>query len=238
MKWLEHIKNLDTDEISGTSLYLLFSDGRKLNINREEIEKYKRDKKGCLCGMPSSVKSTEKFSRCDICPEKHGVCDALIPLIPYIEIFDNYNSFDKVTAVFKKGDLTYVSKTTVQEAVRYVSILGLMQYCLAGKKYWKYFLDIIPLMPFQELYNRLYLNIYWLNKGDRNAVDAFIKHFVEDVTIATKGIAKRLNVICKSDAFLNSFVNMHIGTRFLTLDIDHVLGESFDELERERFIQG
>lgn len=238
MKWLDSINKLDTNEISGSSLYLLFSDGRKLNINRKEMEKYARDKKGCLCDMPSSVKNTENFSRCIICPEKHGVCDALIPLIPYIEIFDNYNSFDKVTAVFKKGELTYVSKTTVQEAVRYVSILGLMQYCLAGKKYWKYFLDIVPLMPFQELYNRLYLNIYWLNKGNQAAVDAFIKHFVEDITIATKSIAKRLNVICKSDAFLNSFVNMHIGTRFLTLDIDKILGESFDELERERFIQG
>jgi len=238
MQWLDSIKKLDTDEISGASLYLLFSDGRKLNINRAEIEKHCRDNNGCLCEMPSRVKSTENLTRCSICPEKHGVCDALIPLIPYIDIFDNYNSFDKVTAVFKKGELTYVSKTTVQEAIRYISILGLMQYCLAGKKYWKYFLDIIPLMPFPDIYNRLYLNIYWLNKGDRAAVDAFIRTFVDDVTITTRCIAKRLNVICKSDAFLNSFVNMHIGTRFLTLDIDKLLNDSFAELERERFIQG
>ncbi len=237
MEWLDSINKLDTREISDASLYLLFSDGRKLNINRAEMERYNRGNNGCLCDMPLCVKSTENFSRCSICPEKQGVCDALIPLIPYIEIFDNYNSFDKVTAVFKKGDLTYVSKTTVQEAVRYVSILGLMQYCLVGKKYWKCFLDVIPLMPFQELYNRLYLNVYWLNKGDSNAIDSFIKLFAEDITITTKNIAKRLNVICKSDAFLNSFVNMHIGAKLLTLDIDKVLMESFNELEQESFIQ-
>jgi len=54
----------------------------------------------------------------------------------------------------------------MQDALKYVSILSLLRYNLVLQKHWKYYYGIIPIMRGKEVATRVYLNIYWLHKGN------------------------------------------------------------------------
>ena len=147
---------------------------------------------------------------------------------------DKYNSFDQVTAIYKGDDeeLCHVSYTTMQRALRYISNLSLMAYCQVGRKYWKYFIGIIPIMDTQETANRLYLNMYWAHQGNIEAVDQTISKMSNEITITSQNQATRLRLICDNDAFLNAFVLTHMLTDILFENKDRKLKESLDNFER------
>jgi len=44
---------------------------------------------------------------------------------------------------------------------------------------------------------------------------------------------KRLNLICKNDAFMNAFVNTQIVTTFLSMDIEKSLDKAYEEFEKK-----
>jgi len=120
----------------------------------------------------------------------------------------------------------------MQDALKFISIMSLIQYCQIGRRYWKYHLGIMPLVGGKETAQRLYLNIYWLNKGDVEVVKKTIAIFDEQIRITADNQVKRMNLICKNDAFMNAFVNAQIGIEFLSLNMEGILKESFENFEK------
>ena len=74
-----------------------------------------------------NVKAVDAFQRCSICPNKRkdDFCNAIRTVFPFLEMMDKYVSFDKVTAVYKENttNLLHVTSTTMQKALKYVSLL-------------------------------------------------------------------------------------------------------------------
>jgi hypothetical protein len=212
-------------------LYLFFADAGRLEFTRQNVEHtalaFWEDKSK----ITGQMRTAAEFQRCDFCPlrKTSALCDAIRPVFPFIDSLDKYVSHNKVTAAYKddKGVL-HISDTTMQDALRYLSVLSLVSYCQVGRKYWKYFLGIMPLMPATEIVTQLYLNFYYLNEGKPKATRKTIEKFEEEITITSRNQAKRLNLICKNDAFINAFVNAQVITQLLALDFEKTLKQMFD----------
>jgi len=229
--------NLSLSDFKDEGLYLIFPDLSRVILTRDNIQKVTKEYWENPEKIPPQVKSAIEFQRCPFCPLKgqKDFCDALRPILPFLEAIDKYVSFDKVTAIYKgEGkDLYHIADTTMQDALRFVSIMSLMQYCQIGRKYWKYYFEIIPLIGGQEMARKLFLNIYWLNNGDMEAVKKTIATFDEQIRITSANQVKRMNLICKNDAFMNAFVNTQITTVFLSMDIEKSLDKAYEEFEKK-----
>ena len=94
-------------------------------------------------------------------------------------------------------------------------------------------MGIIPVLRAGEIANRMYLNMYWLHKGDKEIIDRTISKYYEEITITTRNQLARLRLICKNDAFLNAFVNAHLIPDLLYMNEDDNLKKSFDKFETE-----
>jgi len=104
------------------------------------------------------------------------------------------------------------------------------------QKYWKYYYGIIPIMGGREVATRVYLNMYWLHKGNLEEIKEMLKRFGEELRVSSTNQVKRLNLVCKNDAFVNAFVNTQLVTQFL-VNIESILTKSFDDFERSFQIQ-
>ncbi|MBW1743181.1 MAG: hypothetical protein JRJ47_07085 [Deltaproteobacteria bacterium] len=217
-------------------LYLILEDSTELLLTRDNIEKVTAEMWADAEKIPPSVKEAVEFQRCPFCPlkESKDLCDALRPTLSLLDILDKYNSFDEVTAIYKgdNEELYHVSRTTMQRALRYISSLSLMAYCQVGRKYWKYFIGIIPIMDTQETANRLYLNMFWVHEGNKEAVDQIISRMSKEITITSQNQAERLRLICDNDAFLNAFVLTHMLTDILFENKDRKLRELLEKSEK------
>ncbi len=100
---------------------------------------------------------------------------------------------------------------------------GLLYYCLNFREYWRYYFGVVPLSSAETVAARIYLNIYWLHKGNKEEIDKVISQFQEELMLTTTNRVKRLSLICKNDAFINAFVNAQMTTEFLSMDIDGIL---------------
>lgn len=212
-------------------IYLLFKDLTVLSLTQREIEKISRQFWEDPARIPPEVREAADFKLCPICPEKEkkGICFALHPVLPFLETIDRYASYDNVTAIYKgeDKDLLHISDSTMTSALQYISILSLMYYCRIGRKYWRYYFGINPLMGARETRNRLYLNIYWLYKGNLGEIHKAITTFRNEIRITSENQIKRLGLICKNDAFMNAFVNTHIAADILSLNMEENLKRSF-----------
>jgi len=227
-------------DFEAKGLYLIFPDGGRLELTRASIEQsvdvFWRDP----ARIPEHVKKASEFQKCAICPlrEQQGMCHAIRPTMPFLDIVDRYVSYDEVIAVFKREqDLLHVSATTMQKALEFVSILSLIYFCETGKAYWKYFYGINPLMDLQEIACRFYLNLFFLHTGDQEEINRVISKFKDEITITSQNQAARLNMVCKNDAFLNAFANTQITSLILSMDMEEVLKKSFDKFEQARTIK-
>lgn len=231
------ITNFRLADYKEKGLYLLLRDSTRLILTKSNIEKTTAEYWGNPSKIPQAVKQTVEFLRCPFCPLKNrnDFCDALRPILPFLDVVDKYVSIDEVTAIYKgeEKELLRIAHTTMQEALKYVSILSLTQYCQAGRKYWKYFYGVIPLMSPKEIAGREYLNAYWLHDGNRDKIIKVFETFREDITATSRNQVKRLSLICKNDAFLNAFVNTQVITEFLNMDIEKITKESFEKFESE-----
>jgi hypothetical protein len=229
------IITLELSHYRQPGLYLILEDATELLLTRENIEKVTEEMWMDPEMIPPSVKEAVEFQRCHFCPLRgnEDLCDALRPTLPLLDIVDKYNSFDQVTAIYKGDDeeVCHVSYTTMQRALRYISNLSLMAYCQIGRKYWKYFIGIIPIMDTQETANRLYLNIFWAHGGDQEAVDETISTMSKEITITSQNKAARLRLMCDNDAFLNAFVLTHMLTDILFENKDRNLKESLESFD-------
>lgn len=231
------IINIDVNEFDKEGLYLVFPDSTRIILTREHIQRITKEYWANPKKIPSNVKAAIEFQRCPFCYLKgnNDFCDALRPILPLLDIIDKFVSFDEITAIYKRDEssLYYSAITTMQDALRFISIISLMQYCQIGKSYWKYYFGIIPLTGGHEMANRMYKNIYFLNKGDAEKVKKIIETFHEQLTIMSANQVKRLNLICKNDAFMNAFVNTQTISTFLSMDIENHLIQKFMEFEKK-----
>ena len=231
----DRILNLRLSDFEKEGLYLLFPDSTRLELTKESIEqvtdRYWQD----LAKIPQEMRKAVDFQKCYFCPHinKEDICDSIRPLLPFLDIVDQYVSYDEVIAVYKgnEDNLLHVRATTMQNALKFVSILSLLRYNLVLQKYWKYYYGIIPIMGGREVATRVYLNMYWLHKGNLEEIKGMIKRFGEELRVSTTNQVKRLNLVCKNDAFVNAFVNTQLVTQLL-INIDDILTKSFNDFER------
>jgi len=232
----EKIINIRLSDYEQPGLYLTLKDSSRLAFTRENIEKVTMEYWMNPDKMHPSVKEGVEFQRCAFCPLKgrEDFCDALRPILPLLDVVDKYNSFEEVTAVYKGDEkgLCHVSHTTMQRALSYISNLSLMGYCQVGRKYWKYFSGIIPIMRTEEIANRLYLNMYWIHKGNRDSVDQLISKLNAEISITTRNQMERLRLVSQNDAFLNAFVLTHMITDVLYENKDTKLVELLESFEK------
>jgi hypothetical protein len=230
----DKIINLKLSDFEKEGLYLLFPDSTRLELTKENIEKVTNRYWQDLTKIPEDKREAVEFQKCPFCPhkDKEDICDAIRPVFPFLDIVDQYVSYDKVIAVYKGGEdkSAHISATTMQDALKYVSILSLLRYDMVLQKYWKYYYGIIPIMSGREVATRVYLNMYWLHQGDLGQVKEMIKRFGEELKVSSANQVRRLNLICKNDAFLNAYVNTQLVTQFL-INMEAILRKSFDEFE-------
>ncbi len=219
-------------------LYLIFTDGVVLDLSRENVEKAAAEFWQDESKISPELKEAVEFQRCSFCPLNgtDAFCDAIRPTIPFLEHLDKYVSFDKVTAVYKdaEGGVIHVCETTMQQGLKYVSILSLIHYCKAGQKYREYFLGVIPVMQPEEMAMRLYLNVCYLHGMEKKKIDKFLLAFKDRITTTSRNQVERMNLICNNDAFMNAFVNTQIVTEILNMSTKKKLEEAFALKREER----
>jgi len=230
----DRILDLRVSDFEKEGLYLLFPDSTKLELTKENIEKVTESYWQDLTKIPEDKRKAIDFQKCYFCPHKNeeDICDSIRPMLPFLDIVDKYVSYDKVIAVYKGNEdkLVHVRATTMQDALKYVSILSLLRYNLVLQKYWKYYYGIIPIMGGREVATRVYLNMFWLHKGNLEEIKGMIKRFGEELRVSSTNQVKRLNLVCKNDAFVNAFVNTQLVTQFL-INIEDILTKSFNDFE-------
>ena len=229
------IVDLRLSDFEKEGLYLLFPDSTKLELTKENIEKVTNSYWQDPTKIPEDKRKAVEFQKCYFCPHKNkeDICDSIRPMLPFLDIVDKYVSYDKVIAVYKGNEerLVHIRATTMQDALKYVSILSLLRYNLVLQKYWKYYNGIIPIMGGKEVATRVYLNMYWLHKGNLEEIKEMIKRFGEELRVSSTNQVRRLNLVCKNDAFMNAFVNTQLVTQFL-INIEDILTKSFNDFER------
>jgi hypothetical protein len=236
----DRILDLRLSDFEKEGLYLLLPDSTMLELTKENIEKVTDRYWQDLTKIPEDKRKAIEFQKCYFCPHKNkeDICDSIRPMLPFLDIVDQYVSYDKIIAVYKGSEdkLVHVKATTMQDALKYVSILSLLRYNLVLQKYWRYYYGIIPIMGGREVATRVYLNMYWLHKGNVEEIKEMIKRFGEELRVSSTNQVKRLNLVCKNDAFVNAFVNTQLVTQFL-VNIEGILTKSFDDFERSFQIQ-
>ena len=229
------IVDLRLSDFEKEGLYLLFPDSTKLELTKENIEKVTDSYWQDPTKIPEDKRKAVEFQKCYFCPHKNkeDICDSIRPILPFWDIVDKYVSYDKVIAVYKGHEekLVHIRATTMQDALKYVSILSLLRYNLVLQKYWKYYNGMIPIMGGKEVATRVYLNMYWLHKGNLEEIKEIIKRFGEELRVSSANQVRRLNLVCKNDAFVNAFVNTQLVTQFL-INIEDILTKSFNDFER------
>ncbi|MBU1124565.1 MAG: hypothetical protein KKC84_00895 [Candidatus Omnitrophica bacterium] len=230
------VENIILDSFVDEGLYLLFSDSTRIELTKKNIE----NSSDAFWQDPSRITPAMKkaidFQKCPFCPRKNkeDICDAIRPVLPFLDKIDKYLSFDEVTAVYKSSQdgMVHVKQTTMQKALQYVSILSLLRYNLILRRYWKYYYGAIPLMDGREVAAKVYINMYWYHKGNKEELDRTIAQFKEELTISSENQVKRMNLVCKNDVFMNAFVNTQVVSEFLTMDIEDTLKKTFENFEQ------
>jgi len=233
----DKIINLKLSDYPQRGLCLILKDSTKVTFTREHIEKTAEEYWNNPDKIPPKVKSAIEFERCPFCylKGKDDFCDAIRPILPFLEIVDKYVSFDEVVAIYKEDDSKsfHIADTTMQEGLKYVSLISLMHYCQIGRAYWKYYMGIMPLKGGKEAAIRMYLNIYQLHKGNNEEIDKLIATFIGQLRVTSQNQVKRMNLICRNDAFMNAFVNTQIATEFLSMGIDKATAKAFEEHDKD-----
>lgn len=228
-------RQLDFGAYEKKGLYLHLKDGTRLELTDENIEKTTQKFWSDPALLSPETKSAVEIQRCPACPlrNEEDFCDALRPILPFLEVVDKFVSFDEVLAVYKgkRKDLLRISQTTMQNALKYLSILSLTHYCQSFAKFRKYFYGITPLMTLKESVTCIYLNLYWLYRGDLKAMNELLTDFKEKLTLISQNQVKRLSVISRNDAFINAFVKTQLLTEFISVDMEQALTDAYQNTE-------
>ena len=221
-----------TDKFKEEGLYLIFPDGNCVSITESSINNYFEKIWHDSSVFPPHIKKAVDLDFCIHCPGKdlgEEFCAAIRPILPFLEKVDKYMSYDKVTAVLKTENPAIISitHTDLQDALRYVSLLSLMQYCETNRKFWSYYFGVSPISNQEQALSQIYLNIFWLKNGDENKTREAIDEYSKEIRISDECLLRRLRLICTNDAFLNAYANTQMSTEFLSMDADNILAMAF-----------
>lgn len=220
---------IDTALFSEPGLFLVWPDGHRLDLTRARIESHARAMLDDPSRIPANVKAAADYQACDICPQRDTaeICHSIMTALPFMDEIDRYMSYDAVVAVFRgeESDYLHVIETTMQEALKYVSILALTHYCEVGRKYGRYFVGVDPLMPPPTIAAALYRNIYVDALGNMPEIESIIRTMQDEILHTTRCQTKRLRLISKRDAFLNAFVATHTTAELLFMELRRRLAQ-------------
>ena len=217
------MSQIDPKVFTQPGLYLLFPDGHRLDLTEEVIHNTTQRFLDDPVRLPPEVRAAAEYKPCEICPmrETAEICHAIMAFLPFVDELDRYLSYDSVTAVFRDQgpNLLHVAETTMQEALKYLSLLSLMYYCEVGRKFFPFFQGVNPLMPAEEIAQCVFRNLHVHCGGDLNEVRRLVQGMREEIEVTTRCQMDRLRLICHHDAFLNALVNFQLTTRWLELGL-------------------
>jgi len=217
------LRDFKISSFPNAGLYLLMPDGKRIDLTRKDI-----DKSTCAIladqnAIPKNVREATAYKPCDICPERYTaeICHAIMPVIPFFDDIDRYMSYDKVTAIYRKkeSDTIIISETNMAEALKFISILSLIDYCEVGHKYISFFSGINPMMPPDEIAKIVFKNIFFELKGNIEVIQKLVSTMSEEILHTAKCQVARLNLICNNDSFVNAFVSTDLITTFIKLEL-------------------
>ena len=220
-------------------LYLRFSDGETVALTAPSIEERARAVLSDPAKVPVHVKEAQRFQLCTICPKKGSgdTCHAIRPVLALWEQFDTRLSHEPVTAVYRSATHGFVvsADTTMQRALQYVSTLSLLYYCEVGRKYWRHFCGVHPLMATDDVVSRVYLNMFWACGGDSARTHALIDMFHQELTTTTRCQMERIRLVCRSDSFLNALTLTQLAAQFLSMNVEDMVRQQVATFERSFF---
>lgn len=218
---------IDTTSFAEPGLYLLWPDGKRLELTRTFIALWTEAMLNDPWRIPPSVRAATNYQPCEICPERNKatICHAIMPVLPFAEDIDRYVSFDPVTAIYRENgnDVLCIIETTMQEALKFIAILSLTQYCEVGKKYGKYFQSINPLMTPSDIAAATYRQLFTATGGDIAEVSKIILTMRDELIQVVRCQMQRMQLICMNDAFLNAFVSTYNTTELLFYELEKCL---------------
>ncbi|NOX65979.1 MAG: hypothetical protein GXO85_09325 [Chlorobi bacterium] len=225
--------DLRVDKFNEEGLYLIFPNDDCICVTQNYINNYFKKIWQDSSVFPSHIKKATDLQLCEHCPGKKSeveFCVALRPILPFLEKVDKYVSYDDVTAVLKTNNPSVITvrHTDLQNALRYVSLLSLIKYCETNRRYWSYYFGVSPLADVQQALAQIYLNIFWLNKGDKKKTHNAINIFTKEMRISNECLLRRLKLICKNDAFINAYANTQMSSEFLSMNGDDILDSAFE----------
>ncbi len=218
---------IDSTEFQESGLYLIWPDGNRLALTRSFISATTEAMLLSPDCIPPTVRAATGYQPCGICPERdHAViCHAIMPTLPFTEGVDRYMSYDQVTAVYREqeSNVFCVVDTTMQEALKYISILSLTQYCEVGRKYGGYFKGVNPLMPPPDIAAAVYKNLFLAAGGNLPDVSDILLQMRDELLHVVRCQMNRLRLICAQDAFLNAFVSTYNVTELIFSELQDCL---------------
>lgn len=215
---------LSPSQFPEPGLYLIFPNGDQIDLTRRKIEQVTDSYLADARLIPPSVKAAADYALCSLCPE-HGrahICHAIMPVLPFVQRFESYMSFDTVTAVYRENEqpMLAVAEIPMQQALQFITILSLTQYCETGRSYARYFQGVNPLMPSERIAEEVFNNMYVQHRGDLTAVRTEVAHMQEEIRHTSACQIRRLKLITRSDALTNAFVSAHVISLFIFLTIE------------------
>jgi hypothetical protein len=225
---------LELSNFSRRGLYIILENLKQIDFTDENIKKITEYYWNDSDKISYSIRKAVDFQRCDFCQLKNDndndICNAIKPILPLIDFIKEYKSFDKVTAVYVDNkNIVHVSYTTMQEALKYLSMISLLDYCLEAKLYKKYYYGVNPLLNPEEIAKRLYINAFWINR-DIIETTKFIKEFTKKMTVTSVNQIKRINQVCQKDSLANAFVNTQLSSMLMSLNIEDSINNDMEKI--------
>ncbi|OGW32447.1 MAG: hypothetical protein A2X59_10985 [Nitrospirae bacterium GWC2_42_7] len=230
--------SLTLSDFKQKGLYLIFKDSTVLPLTESNVAEVTRRFWEDPSRISPEVRKHADFHPCAICPEagNDAICYTLRPVLPFLEDLDRYFSYDRVTAVYRgdEDQILHIAESDMQNALHYICILSFLNYCRVVMCYRKYYHGVIPIMSFAQAVEKIYLNVYWLHKGNKKEISRFLQQFQHDISVTSENATKRLGLICQKDALVNAFYNMRVAVDFLAMEMDNVLSNAFQPFEEKR----
>lgn len=213
------MEKIDFSTFEEPGLYLLWPDGNRLTLTHSYITDCTQQMLDDPDRIPASVRAAAVYAPCDICPERDRaiICHAIKPVLPFLLDVDRYMSYDIVTAVYREvdSDMLTVAETTMQNALRFVCILSLTQYCEVGRKFGRYFARVNPLMPTSDIATAVYQNLFVQAGGDQKVIVSTIQTMGKELLHTTRCQMERVRLVCQQDAFVNAYVGTYTVVQLL-----------------------
>ncbi len=223
--------NIEPGLMEKDGLYIFFDNGKMLDLSKERIQYLGNKLWDDASQLSENLQENKGLYLEYICmgTPLRVDCMAMKPLLPILEDLEPFNSHDLVAVVYvNNGNARYIPSISLQHALKYLSNISLFDHCGRIERYRKYFRGIDPFMETKEAGCRLFMNVYWLERGDRERVDHVIKDIQKAILFSAKCCSRRLVNFCRSDALINAYVISQGALFALSMDIDLILNEYFD----------